>query len=222
MTLVCVVGTGTEIGKTHAGLALLAAARRLHLSVSGLKPVESGVDPAHPSDGARLAAAGRPPLGSPPYRFPLPLSPHLAAQASGTTIELETIRRWIDAQPSPHRLVETAGGLLSPLTRSLTNLDLVLALRPTALVLVAPDRLGVLHDLRACVLALRHEGPGLPPPRVLLQPPATPDASTGTNAAEILALGIADAVLRLPRASAEDCAEAALSLAGELFAEPLR
>ena len=50
---------------------------------------------------------------------------------------------------APITIIETAGGLFTPLGRGVTNLDLVRALGPSVVLLVAPDRLGVLHELTA-------------------------------------------------------------------------
>jgi dethiobiotin synthetase len=81
--------------------------------------------------------------------------------------------------------------MLSPIGKGLTNLDLVRALQPDRILLVAPDRLGVLHDVTAALHALRTLAPELPIPTLLLQTPASPDSSTGTNADEIVWLDIA-------------------------------
>ncbi|WP_437305862.1 ATP-dependent dethiobiotin synthetase BioD [Sorangium sp. So ce388] len=197
---VAVVGTGTAVGKTHASVALVAALAARGASVCGLKPIESGVDGTSTTDADQLALVSsvRPDLA--PYRFPDPLSPHLAARRSGRAISLEHAIAWVDRQQASLAIVESAGALLSPLGPGLTNADLVRALAPDALVLVGLDRLGILHEVACCLLALRTLMPGLPPAVVVLNPPAAPDASTGTNAAELEALGISAGVVTMPRA----------------------
>jgi dethiobiotin synthetase len=210
-----VVGTGTEIGKTHTAVTLVKALGQLG-PVAGLKPVESGVTPGSlgGSDAARLARAGTFHVKhAPPYALATPLSPHLAARLEGRTIQLPPILTWVDgaaddAPPATRAwlVIETAGALLSPLAPGLTNLDLARELRPETLLLVAQDRLGVLHDVSAARLALRTLAPDLPPPVVVLQPPAVADSSTGTNAEELRILGIAENVVTFPRA-AFDAAE---------------
>jgi dethiobiotin synthetase len=142
--------------------------------------------------------------------FNEPLSPHLAARRTGTTIDLRTVAAWVDAHPCPWLLVETAGGLLSPLAPSITNLELARTVRPDALLIVAQDRLGVLHDVTACIVALRALAPELGCIFVL-QPPAESDLSTGTNASELVALGLADQVFTMPRGTPAD-----LSIAAEM------
>ncbi len=80
-------------------------------------------------------------------------------------------------------LIETAGGLCSPLSLSTSNLDLVIGAGSVVLVLVAPNRLGVLHDVLACVALLRHAA--LAPPLIVLTEAAGRDPSSSTNAREL-------------------------------------
>jgi dethiobiotin synthetase len=168
--------------------------------VCGLKPIESGV-PADGlgTDGAALAAAGVFHVKHPqPYALPDPVSPHLAARRRGLTITLAPVTAWVDAHPADYLVIETAGALLSPISPTATNLDLARALTPDVWLLVAADRLGVLHDVAACVLALKVHGIATPPV-VVLQTPALPDDSTGTNAAELVTLGTVPLALTMPR-----------------------
>lgn len=186
---IVVLGTGTGVGKSYVAVAV---ARALHGSgtVRGLKPVESGCDPLA-ADAAALAEASNvrtPP--KPALALRAPVSPHLAARMEGQRIELATLVAWVDAfERTDFIVIESAGGAFSPLNDDQCNADLAERLAPDAVLLVAPDRLGVLHDVRACSLAL--ERYALPPPTVVLSAPAAPDPSTGTNARELLRLGYA-------------------------------
>lgn len=206
--IVAVVGTGTGIGKTHTTLALLHALVGRRARAIGLKPIESGFDELAPgaSDGEQLARASSvPTLGAPPVRLRAPLTPWLAAEREGTELDLERCVRWVRAQSAEHVLVETAGGLLSPLTERATNLDLVRAIAPDALVLVAPDRLGVLHDVAACRLALERAAE-LPRAGLVLELPERSDASTGSNAILLERLGHGPMLGTLPRGTPDDAA----------------
>ncbi|WP_437621861.1 ATP-dependent dethiobiotin synthetase BioD [Sorangium sp. So ce1151] len=198
---VAVVGTGTGVGKTHVSVALVAALAARGASVCGLKPIESGVDGTATTDADQLALVSSVCPDPAPYRFPDPLSPHLAARRRGRAISLDHTIAWVDRQQASVAIIESAGALLSPLGPGLTNADLVRALAPDGLVLVGLDRLGILHEVACCLLALRTLVPGLPPALVVLNPPATPDASTGTNAGELEALGISSGVVAMPRAA---------------------
>jgi dethiobiotin synthetase len=206
---IVVVGTGTEVGKTHVACALLHALAARKEEAIGLKPVQTGVDGSR-GDACRLGSVGMPAV-APRYAFAEPVSPHLAARRAGTEIAIEEIVRWVAAYPLPWQVVETAGGLLSPLAPGCSNLDLVLALAPHGVVLVGADRLGVLHDVSAALHVLT--GVEIRPV-VCLSAPATSDASTGTNAAELAELRIANAVV-FPRAAADE--RASLAAATEVL-----
>ena len=201
---VVVLGTGTNVGKTFVTCRLAEALLELGGPgrVLALKPVESGVTEGDLGDAGLIAvAAGHSPRLS-PWRLSRPVSPHLAARSQGLRIELARVRDWVSDQESssplpsdrtaalsPPRvtLVETAGGVLSPLSELATNLDLALALEPALWLLVAHDSLGVLHDVSATLRALPR-----PPDAVVLSSARAADASSGTNAAELRRLGIAD------------------------------
>jgi dethiobiotin synthetase len=201
-----VLGTGTEIGKTFVTTAIARALRDHGCSVLALKPVETGCagadEPPANSDAWQLELASTPgPFRPHPlYAFPEPISPHLAARRASSAIDLERIVSWVsEGEKALQRntlrygaswvIIETAGGALSPLSDAATNADLARALEPAIWLLVAPDALGVLHDLRATLTALR--ALVRLPDLVVLSAARPPDASTGTNAAELVRLGIA-------------------------------
>jgi dethiobiotin synthetase len=140
------------------------------------------------------------------------VSPHLAARDAGIRIDLGRIERWVAMHEGPVTIIETAGGLFSPLGHGATNFDLLKALRPHAAILVAPDRLGVLHELTTTLAhAAALGGPAL---AVVLSSPAKRDDSTGRNAAELAVLGIASPVAVFPRARSD--APATLEVARRL------
>jgi dethiobiotin synthetase len=125
---IVLVGTGTGIGKTHLGVALVKALAAAGVEVVGLKPVESGIGTGV-TDAELLAGAAGFQVRLPrPYALAAPLSPHLAAPLEGITIRLSAIVQWVDSVEAAWVLVETAGALLSPLAPGLTNHDLTVAL----------------------------------------------------------------------------------------------
>jgi dethiobiotin synthetase len=186
---VVMLGTGTDVGKTYV-TARLAQGLRHRASVLALKPIESGVVEGSPGDAERIAhAAGHAALLS-TWRFARPVSPHLAAREQGQTIDLPSVISWIErterAADASVTLVETAGGACSPLAIGVTNIELAQALEPALWVLIAPDSLGVLHDVTATLRALPRR------PDALVLTAARPrDASSGSNARELEALKIA-------------------------------
>jgi dethiobiotin synthetase len=190
-----VVGTGTGVGKTWATTALATELAARSRRVVALKPVETGVTENTPgTDSHQLAAVSSLDVAPQPFRFEPPISPHLAARRVGCAITLPQILTYVQShEPSSGSashwtLIETAGGLFSPLAPGLTNFDLARALDPAIWLLVAPDALGVLHDVTATLGFAR--ALGRTPNHVLLSAARAPDESTGTNATELEALGI--------------------------------
>lgn len=148
-----VSSTGTSEGKTVVGCALALALRRSGARVAGVKPIETGCTPL-PADALALArASGDDSLAHHHawYRAALPASPY--------AVELETsqLAPGIDELSDAIRsvaaayegvIVEGAGGLFVPLSRTAVMADLVEALG-LPLVLVADNRLGVLSHVLA-------------------------------------------------------------------------
>ncbi|HVV84792.1 MAG TPA: dethiobiotin synthase [Kofleriaceae bacterium] len=220
--IIVVSGTGTGVGKTHVAVALVRALAARG-PVVAWKPVESGVeDPAGPGED-EAALAARSAVHVPSVRLRAPISPHLAARREGVRIDPAALhRRWLElASAWPAMVVELAGGLCSPLDDALDSAGWLAAAPPAIragmrLLLVAPDRLGVLHDAAAALHACAAHG--LAARAIALSAPATADASTGTNAAELSARTIAAglSIVRVPRApSAELAAHPGI---GELLA----
>ncbi|HEY1696437.1 MAG TPA: dethiobiotin synthase [Polyangiaceae bacterium] len=180
--LLVVTGTGTEIGKTHLAEALLLRLARTGLRVFGAKPIESGVGVGR-SDADRLASASSFHVKHPRLALRAPVSPHLAARREHTHVDLPVLAAGLlDARNGIDLLlVELPGGLFTPLDDDALNVDFLRLLPCDDVLLVAPDRLGVLHD----VLATTHAAPDLAFSGIVLVAPSLPDASTGTNADEL-------------------------------------
>jgi dethiobiotin synthetase len=200
---VVVVGTGTEVGKTHVTTCLLAHAQRRGWRAAAYKPIATGVDTRcedAEQHAAALGAAVRPPT----FAYRRPVSPHLAAREESRPITLEAIRSHADeiSAGSDWLVVESAGGLFSPLSDALTNVDLVRSLLPALVVLVAPDRLGVLHDVGACIGAARARSVAVS--ALVLSAPSAPDDTTGTNARELERIGLGPVAAVFPHAPLED------------------
>jgi dethiobiotin synthetase len=188
---VVILGTGTDVGKTFVTARLAAALATSRRRVLALKPIESGVADGENGDAGRIAAAAGHEPGLSPWRFSRPVSPHLAAHELGHTIRLTDVLDWVGEQEQARRpdvtLIESAGGVLSPLGPGLTNLALAEALGPASWLVVAPDSLGVLHDLSATLRVLPRV-----PEAVVLSCARPADASTGSNARELQRLGISE------------------------------
>lgn len=198
---VLILGTGTAVGKSYFAQRLIVALRTAQpgLDVVGVKVVETGIHatsriaPPARSDARALESVSR---GTPIRPHPLvalgsPVSPHLAARRARITLQASSLA---GAVASHHdaihgwQVVETAGGAFSPLNASESNLDLAGALDPSIWVVVAPDALGVLHDVRATITAMRSLA--REPDYLVLSAARARDASTGTNAAELPRVGL--------------------------------
>jgi dethiobiotin synthetase len=202
--LLVITGTGTGIGKTTIACALATAWGRRGKRVAAVKPIESGGT----SDGDQLGRASTFHVTrfQAPYLLPHPVSPHLAARREGSTIDLERVVDWVRLlrAEADGVVLELAGGLFTPLADRVTNAELVRALEPRATYLVAPDRLGVLHDVAAATRAAAFARVLLT--GIVLSAPDREDASTGSNAVEMRSVTDVPVVASVPRASVAELA----------------
>ncbi len=202
---VVVLGTGTDVGKTYVGAQVLAATAGRRELWAGLKPAETGYKAAS-SDAAALAAAAGHELVTPCFTAPRPVSPHWVARERGLTLRAGELAAWAERAAHvlsrPRFWVETAGGAFSPLSESERMLDVALALPGCSVVLVASNRLGVLHDVLSTLAALASRG--VEADAVVLNDVA-PDHSSDGNGAElarlidtpVISMGAPDAALQL-------------------------
>jgi dethiobiotin synthetase len=159
-------GTDTAVGKTY--VAALAASELLQLGriVAVYKPVASGCEPAADGsdgltsdDALRLweASGRRGELRAVcPQRFLAPLAPQAAAISEGLAVDETLLVQGLGAviDGADIAVIEGAGGLLSPLSQTLLNSD-VAAKLDAELIIVAANRLGVIHQVLATVLAAK-------------------------------------------------------------------
>jgi dethiobiotin synthetase len=166
-TVVLVAGTGTEVGKTWVAAALARALRERGLTVAARKPAQSfdpGDDTAGRTDAQVLAAATGedPETVCPPHRwYPVAQAPPMAAAALGrppfTLADLVAELSW--PAGTDVALVETAGGVRSPLAADGDAVDLAAALRPAISLLVADPGLGTINAVRLSADALAGHRP---------------------------------------------------------------
>jgi len=204
--VVVVTGTGTGIGKTHLAEALLRRLARDGAGrVAGLKPVESGIGQGV-SDAERLAASSTFHVKHDGARLRAPISPHLAARLEGVHLDPGAIATDVAAAAAmvDVLVVELPGGLFTPLTDAALNADLAMRISPAYLLLIAPDRLGVLHDSLAALRA--SAALGLVVSGVALVAPESADPSTGTNAAELARYTRVPVLATVPRGSVDSLA----------------
>ena len=157
--LVAVAGVATDVGKTWVSTALLRQLRSTGRRVSARKPVQSYDAGTVTTDAHLLAAAtGEDPASvCPAHRwYPLAMAPPIAAQRLGlAAIALRELLGEL-AWPGDVEIgvVETVGGIRSPLADDADSATLVHALQADHVVLVADAGLGAINAVRLCVDAL--------------------------------------------------------------------
>ncbi|MDQ1383004.1 MAG: glycine C-acetyltransferase [Actinomycetota bacterium] len=161
MTLVAVAGTGTGVGKTYVGAAVLHSLRTRGYAVAARKPVQSFAPDDTSTDADVLAGASAedPTVVCPAPRWlRVPIAPPMAADALGLapfTIADLAAEVLLSAPPDALVLVETAGGVRSPIADDGDSAALIDALAPALVVLVADAGLGTINVVRLSVEALR-------------------------------------------------------------------
>jgi dethiobiotin synthetase len=140
-----IVGTDTGVGKTVFSAALVGA-----LDAYYWKPVQSGLEEETDSQTvARLTGGAR--ILPEAWRLRLPASPHISARAEGVEID--------PAQLAPPEtdgplVIETAGGVMVPLTDDMLTID-VLARWRLPVIVVARTALGTINHSLLTLEALR-------------------------------------------------------------------
>jgi dethiobiotin synthetase len=208
-----VTATDTGVGKTILCAALVASLRARGIAALARKPVLTGTlepEPGPPLDHELLGTVSDTPgeVVS-PVRYGPAVSPHLAAQLAGETIDVAALVADVDAAGAPV-IVEGIGGLLVPLApgwdvralaRSL-GLGVVIAARPG---------LGTLNHTLLTLEAAR--AGGLDVRAVVLTPwPGEPDEIERSNRTTIEELGAVE-VAGLPAVA--ELTPAALARAGD-------
>ena len=164
--LVAVTGTGTEVGKTWVTAAVARSLRVSGCAVGARKPAQSyaPTDPPDGRDAAVLAAATGEAAEDvcPPHRwYEVALAPPMAAVALGR--DRIVLRGLVAEVQWPAGVavgfVETAGGVRSPIADDGDNVDLVRALEPDVVLLIADAGLGTINLVRMSVDALAPHAP---------------------------------------------------------------
>ena len=155
-----ITGTGTDIGKTFILCELCKALQSQGKNVHAIKPVMSGVDDIQHSDAAHILKSVniKPTQDNidkiSPWQFNAALAPNMAAKRENRQLDFDEIYRF--CQQERYRnvgydnfFIEGVGGVMSPLTDTSTNIDLIESLAIPA-ILIAGVYLGTIsHTLTA-------------------------------------------------------------------------
>jgi len=140
-----IVGTDTGVGKTVFSAGLVGA-----LGATYWKPVQSGLEEETDSQTvARLTGGAR--ILPEAWRLKLPASPHISARAEG--VEIDPSRLAPPDVDGP-LIIETAGGVMVPLTDDTLTID-VLARWRLPVIVVARTALGTINHSLLTIEALR-------------------------------------------------------------------
>lgn len=148
-----ITGTGTDTGKSALALAILLWARDKGLEAAYYKPVQCGefpfgLPPAPHGDADWIRALMPFPVETHvTYRFPSPVSPHLAAEREGSAIHADRILEDLERLMEEKDLVvmEGAGGAAVPLDRQGNSLAVLAAELEVPSLLACAPGLGTLH-----------------------------------------------------------------------------
>ncbi len=231
MTAFFVTATGTDIGKTFVGAALLRHWRMAGVTAGAFKPLVSGIDPADPTGSdpaALLAALGRDPTpenldGISPWRFAAPLAPNMAARLEGKVVDYPSVLAACRDRIATHDgmlLVEGVGGVMAPITDDRTVLDWMGDLGLPVL-LVAGTYLGTISHILTAHAALAARNLRVSA-LVLSETPGgtVPAADTIDTVRPFLPAGLP--ILHLPRLSGMEAAagHTALTTLARMLAAP--
>lgn len=158
-TTLLVAATDTEVGKTllTAALAAYCQTHYPHLSLGLLKLIQCGRGDRELYQ--QLFSANPKIQVEAPLYFEAPVAPPIAAEMENRDVDLAPVWQSLRSLQELHSLVlvESLGGLGSPITRELTVADLAGQWRLDT-VLVAPVRLGAIAAIVANVALARRQG----------------------------------------------------------------
>jgi dethiobiotin synthetase len=209
-----ITSVGTGIGKTLVTTILCHQLMSRGRSITALKPVVSGFLPDDPATDPALILASLGKTPSPnlieaiaPWRFSLPISPHLAARREGGGPRLEEIIAFCtrhERGAGSLVLIEGAGGVKAPLGETFTCLDLIAGLGCPA-ILVTGSYLGAISHTLTALDCLR--GRNVPIQGIVVSESAT-SAGLADTVESIEQFGGPELrVCALPRLSGSDLAK---------------
>jgi len=141
-----ICGTDTDIGKT-----LISSFFVKGLNSFYWKPIQSGIESQTDSQTVeKLAQLSKGKIIKEAYVFTKPLSPHWAAEIDQKTIKFDKLRL---PKVQGSLIVETAGGLMVPITRNFLQIDQIKQWN-LPVILVCKSSLGTLNHTLLSIEAL--------------------------------------------------------------------
>lgn len=145
--LICATNTG--VGKTTATLMLLKKIKSMNMDVCGFKPVETGVSDIPEDASLLLKESSLDKLlidDICPIKLKLPAAPYVANDYNDIDFEkvLQSFNKLKDCCNIV--IIESAGGLFTPLGKNFFNIDLYKKLNCDKLLLICDSRLGCISN----------------------------------------------------------------------------
>lgn len=187
--IICMTGTGTDVGKTIATAALAAAAQHAGWRVRVAKPIQTGEPAGHGDLATVESLTGITDLQE-LARYPEPLAPVMAARRAGMpTCSLSEVAISLSSLDATSHLllIEGAGGLMVELGEGWTIADLARELS-APLVVTTTTGLGSLNHALLTLEAIERRGVGCAG-LIGGSVPADPDLATGLTLEEFSASG---------------------------------
>ena len=145
---VIIVGTDTNVGKTILSSVLMSAHDDLHY----WKPIQSGLEAETDSETVqRILQCQAERIYPEAYKLKQPLSPHLSAALEGIQIDL----RHLGKPQINNLLIETAGGILTPINETTLQIDLM-KMWSLPVIIAARSSLGTINHSLLTIGALRN------------------------------------------------------------------
>jgi len=142
-----ICGTDTDIGKT-----LISSFFVKGLNSFYWKPIQSGIESQTDSQTVeKLAQLSKEKIIKEAYVFTKPLSPHWAAEIDQKTINFDKLRM---PKVQGSLIVETAGGLMVPITRNFLQIDQIKKWN-LPVILVCKSSLGTLNHTLLSIESLK-------------------------------------------------------------------
>jgi dethiobiotin synthetase len=147
MSRFVVTGTDTGIGKT-----IFAAGLTVALGARYWKPIQAGLDEETDVETVRQLTGAT--VLNEAYKLATPCSPHRAAEIDGIDIDRKKL---VVPKCKGPLIIEGAGGVLAPITREFTFVDLF-AQWQIPVILIARTALGTINHSLLSIEALRARG----------------------------------------------------------------
>jgi len=162
-----VLGTSTDIGKTFFICEIVKKLLEKKIAINAIKPIISGFDmDDKESDSAKILEVLSLDLNkknieaTTPFRFKTPLSPPVAARLEGKTINYTAVKNFCKKKIQKARynketlLIESAGGVMTPINDDKTFLDLAEDLK-IPVILIGACYLGAVNHSLCALEALK-------------------------------------------------------------------